>query len=118
MQPKTDININNELARFLGGGPSPVAEDWLGECDEHLDDLLNIAAAIEAQHEAVRSRSLARRRIALSSAAAVALLVVFSVVLFSRGTATVQTEQSPSYAAADTVASSAQADTLSIHDTL
>ena len=110
MKPQTDID--NELTRFLGGDASLAAEDWLAESDEHVDDLLNMAAAIEVQHDAVRSRRLARRRLFMSIAAGIVALVVVSAVLFPRGSATVQTEPAPSYAAADTVTSLPTADTL------
>lgn len=116
MKPQNDID--NELARFLCGGSSAVAEEWLTESDEHVDDLLNMAAAIEVQHAVVRSRQLVRRRIVLSVAAGVAALVAVSAVVFLRGSATVQTEPAPSYASADTATSLATADTLFIADTL
>ena len=116
MTPKNDID--NELTRFLNGDTSLAAEEWLAESDEHVDDLLNIVAAIEAQHDAVRLRRSARRRLFLSVAAGVAALVAVAAVFFSRGYATVQTEQAPSYASADTVTPLTTADSFVTIDTL
>lgn len=116
MTPNNDID--NELTRLLSEGASLAAEEWLAESDEHVDDLLNIVAAIEVQHDAVRLRRSVRRRLVLSVAAGVAAVVAVSAALFSRGYSTVQTEPAPSYAAADTVTSLTPADTFVTPDTL
>ena len=101
------------LTRYLCGQCTPdeaaAVEAYLGQSDEHIDDLLAMAAAVErfAPDGEVATLPLAaapRCRLwpALSAAASVAAILLLGAWLWLRPQG-LQRDAAPAYAAADTI---------------
>lgn len=107
---QTNSNISDELlTRYLCGDVSDIErlqiEDYLAESDKHIDELLTIAAAVEqygSEHQKRRIRPLWP---AISAAASVALIIGIGVTFWhhSQSGTAMGIDQSPAYAAQDSI---------------
>lgn len=106
MNDKHEIS-DELLTKYVSGHCTEAEEaevlDYMAQNDEHVDDLLNIVAAIESQKkaDALNARPKTHRAIPWAAAASLLLVVGLAWFFVNRGSA-VQIEQAPYHATQDT----------------